>query len=128
MTGVIWFVQIIHYPLFERVGETEFANYHHQHTEATGWVVGPPMLVELISSLVLLYFQPTGMIGILNWAGMILVTIIWLSTAFLQIPLHDQLASGFQELSHRRLVLTNIVRTVAWSVHSLILLFQVGPG
>ncbi|MDQ5964129.1 MAG: hypothetical protein QG625_283 [Cyanobacteriota bacterium erpe_2018_sw_39hr_WHONDRS-SW48-000098_B_bin.30] len=27
MTGLIWFVQVIHYPLYARIGEAEFAVY-----------------------------------------------------------------------------------------------------
>ncbi len=32
MTGLIWFVQIVHYPLFARVGNAEFSAYEQRHT------------------------------------------------------------------------------------------------
>ena len=36
---------------------------------------------------------------------------------------HNQLASGFDPIWHRWLVTTNLVRTVAWTVHAVILLY-----
>lgn len=47
MVGVIWFVQVVHYPLMAHVGRAEAVAYEKSHTRRTGWVVGPPMLIEL---------------------------------------------------------------------------------
>ncbi|MDP9439422.1 MAG: hypothetical protein M3P49_11875, partial [Actinomycetota bacterium] len=46
MVGLIWFVQIVHYPLFASVGRGGFAEYSRAHSRLTGLVVGPPMLIE----------------------------------------------------------------------------------
>lgn len=46
MVGLIWFVQIVHYPLFKSVGESEFVEYQLQHQKLTTWVVAGPMLLE----------------------------------------------------------------------------------
>lgn len=40
--GLIWFVQIVHYPLFDRVKKADFAGYEQQHVRKTGWEVGQP--------------------------------------------------------------------------------------
>jgi hypothetical protein len=45
MIGVIWFVQVVHYPLFSRVGPEKFSLYSEAHSRLTTYVVGPPMLV-----------------------------------------------------------------------------------
>ena len=63
MTGLIWFVQIVHYPLFSRVGNAEFPAYEQRHTVLTTWVVGPPMLVEGITALILIWLRPGGVTG-----------------------------------------------------------------
>ena len=60
MTGVIWFVQVVHYPLLERVGVDRFTAYHAAHTRFTTWVVVVPMLVELISGAGLLWWRSEG--------------------------------------------------------------------
>ncbi len=46
MAGVIWFVQVVHYPLFSRIGSEKFSLYSNAHSRLTTCVVGPPMLVE----------------------------------------------------------------------------------
>jgi hypothetical protein len=115
MTGVIWFVQIVHYPLFARVGAGVFSDYERDHARRTGWVVGIPMLVELavaIATVVVLG-------GALAWVGLALLVLIWLSTGLLQVPAHGRLQRGFDAVTHRRLVATNWVRTVAWSTRAV---------
>jgi hypothetical protein len=32
MVGLIWFVQVVHYPLFASVGADEFVAYENAHT------------------------------------------------------------------------------------------------
>jgi hypothetical protein len=46
MVGVIWFVQMVHYPLFSRIGPEKFSLYSEARSRLTTHVVGPPMLVE----------------------------------------------------------------------------------
>ncbi len=96
MVGIIWFVQAVHYRLFEMVGAEGFEAYHHGHTNLTTWIVGPPMLVELFSSVALLWFAPTGVPRFAVWVGIVLVGILWISTAAVQVPLHNRLATGFE--------------------------------
>ena len=43
MVGVIWFVQIVHYPLFQRVGKDGFGAYERQNTRKTGYVLALPI-------------------------------------------------------------------------------------
>jgi hypothetical protein len=56
------------------------------------------------------------------WVACGLVGIIWLSTAFLQVPMRRRLAAGFDDDAHRRLVSLNWIRTTAWSVRGLLAL------
>ncbi len=43
MTGVIWFVHVVHYPLFAGVGPELFPRYQAANTRRTGYVVMPPI-------------------------------------------------------------------------------------
>ena len=54
MVGLIWFVQIVHYPLYANVGREQFPEYEALHNRMTTWVVGPAMLVELVTAVLLL--------------------------------------------------------------------------
>lgn len=122
LVGLIWFVQVVHYPLFDRVGEQDFAAYERLHTLRTTWVVGPPMLLEALTALLLLIRRPAGVSSTQVLLGLALLLIIWLSTAFLQVPRHQQLAAGFDAPAHRALVLTNWLRTAAWSARGALVL------
>jgi hypothetical protein len=60
MTGLIWFVQVVHYPLFARVGGDGYREYQIEHMRRTGWVVGPAMLAELGSGVALVWLRPAA--------------------------------------------------------------------
>lgn len=122
MTGLIWFVQVVHYPLFEAVGERNFPGYERLHTERTTWVVAPVMLVELAAAGWLLLRRPEGVPGWAPVAGGVLLGVIWLSTFVLQVPRHAELASGFASPAHSALVATNWIRTWAWTARAVLAL------
>jgi len=125
MTGLIWFVQVVHYPLLGSIGNAEFSAYEQRHMSLTTWVVAPPMLVEAAGALLLFWFRPASVATWQVWAGVILLAIIWLSTALLQVPCHDTLSKGFDAEVHHRLVTTNWVRTIAWNLRGLLVLWMV---
>lgn len=128
MVGLIWFVQIVHYPLFSRVGQKEFSLYSEAHSRLTSYVVGPPMLLEAGTALLLVFVRPEGVPLLLALAGLALVAAIWLSTALLQVPRHKALGSGFDEPAWKGLVGTNWIRTVAWSARGIVVLWMVALG
>jgi hypothetical protein len=121
MTGVIWFVQLVHYPLFAVAAGPSFAAYHRRHLSLVTWIVAPAMLVELATGLLLAWSPPPGVSAWTTTAGLLLLAVIWLSTAFVQVPAHNRLRGGFDAAAHRRLVASNWIRTLAWSVRALLL-------
>ena len=127
MTGLIWFVQVVHYPLFHRVGTAEFSDYEQLHCRRTSLVVMPLMLGELASAA---WLSMTDLPGEAAWianTGIVLLAIIWLSTAALQVPCHRQLETGFDDAIIRRLVTSNWVRTIAWTGRSALALLLLTP-
>lgn len=119
MVGLIWFVQVVHYPLFNRVGDDEFVTYESRHQARTTWVVLPPMLLELVSAVALLLpiFRSSlsSVDVVLLWIGAGLLAVIWVSTGALQVPAHRVLQTGFDAGAYQRLVASNWIRTVAWT-------------
>lgn len=116
MLGVIWFVQVVHYPLMGQVGREGFIAYEQAHARLTTYVVLPPMVTELITAGLLCWYSPEWAWW---WANLVLVLLIWGSTFLVQVPLHGKLVEGFDASVHRRLVRTNWVRTVAWTVKAV---------
>jgi len=128
MTGLIWFVQIVHYPLFASVGAREFAGYERKHAQLTSVVVGPPMLIEAASALGLVFLARGSPVSWAVWVGLALVALIWLSTAAIQVPCHSRLEAGFNSPIHRKLVRSNWIRTLAWTLRSCLALFLIWRG
>ncbi|MEJ7841831.1 MAG: hypothetical protein WKF95_08675 [Rubrobacter sp.] len=124
MVGVIWFVQVVHYPLFDQVGRDGFAAYSTAHSRLTGLVVGPPMLVEAATAVALVIRPPQGVPFFLPLLGLILLAVVWLSTAFLQSPQHGHLGRGFAPDSHGFLVRSNWIRTACWTIRGLLVLWM----
>ncbi|OZC02533.1 hypothetical protein BSZ36_05815, partial [Rubricoccus marinus] len=56
-------------------------------------------------------------------AGAALIGLIWASTAFIQVPLHNALGGAFDAEAHSRLVGTNWIRTVLWSLRAGLVLW-----
>ncbi len=124
MTGLIWFVQIVHYPLFAHVGEQAFVPYARRHATLTGYVVGAPMLLELASALATLVsaLRPVFLSTTAAWISAALVLLLWATTGLLQVPLHERLGRAHNSQLIRSLVAGNWVRTALWSARSILLL------
>lgn len=119
MVGVIWMVQICHYPLFADVGEDAFQHYHRRHTTTISWIVVPLMLAEVATGALLLS-SAAASVGL--WVSAGLVVVAWATTFLLSVPCHDTLARGFDRGAIRRLVVTNWLRTLAWTARGALVL------
>ena len=128
MAGLIWLIQLVHYPLFDKVGAAHFSAYEQAHQRSITPLVGIVMLLELVTALALLAEQPPYLSAWAAWGGAALLGIIWLSTLLLQIPAHSSLSSSFTPEALATLVFTNWLRTVAWSLRSLLLLAAAAQG
>lgn len=123
MTGIIWLVQIVHYPLFSFVGGERYREFHVAHMNLITFVVAPTMIVELITAVLLIIYPPNNADWRVLWAGAGLVAVVWASTFFLQVPLHEKLAQGYNADVHRALVNTNWIRTAAWTIRAALVLW-----
>ena len=122
MVGLIWIIQIVHYPLFALVGAEGFAAYAQSHQFRITWIVAPLMGVELVTAVLLALYPPAGAERWWLWLGVGLVAVSWLTTALLSVPQHETLSRGFQQQAYTTLVVTNWIRTAAWTVRGLLML------
>jgi len=118
MFGLIWFVQIVHYPLMGLVGDDRYEAYQHDHMKRTTWIVGPFMLIEMVTAALLIPMLGSSLLPF-TLSGLILLVLIWISTAALQVPAHQGLSQGFLDYAHRRLVTSNWIRTILWSLRGV---------
>jgi hypothetical protein len=118
LLGLIWTIQVVHYPLFEDVGSENFVAYHVRHMWLVSWVVGPLMLAEVGSAGLLLYL---GERSLFFWVSLAALMMIWISTLVLQIPLHGKLVFGYDADTIRKLVQGNWWRTLGWTIRGVCL-------
>lgn len=120
MCGVIWFVQLVHYPLLSMVPVESAASTAVEHQRRTAWVVGPAMAVEGVTTLVVFFDRPAGVAWWLPWVGGALLTVALGSTILLSVPRHTRMATAPDARVGRELVLTNWPRTVAWTLRGVV--------
>jgi uncharacterized membrane protein len=126
MTGLSWFVALVHYPLMAEVGKGEFPRYERLHQRRTSWIAAPVMTVEAALAAWLVLFRPAAVAAWQAAAGLFLVVAIWGMTFFVQIPLHARLEGGFNVCVHNRLVASHWWRTVIWTLRSVLALAWLG--
>lgn len=132
MTGLIWFVQVVHYPAFltvARAGPDALRTYAASHASRTTLVVAPVMLVEMATALLLLIIAFADQsapasdvrgfrIGVS--VGAVLIVAVWLSTFGVQVPLHGRIQATGETRFIDTLVATNWIRTVLWTARGLL--------
>ncbi|MBL8886263.1 MAG: hypothetical protein JNK16_06345 [Phycisphaerales bacterium] len=122
LVGVIWVIQIVHYPMFNQLDPACASDACRRHATRITPVVGIPMLLEAAAAAALAWpglFHIPDHARIVSWAGLALLAGIWLSTFALQVPQHDQLAKqsgAIDSATVARLVSTNWIRTVLWTL------------
>jgi hypothetical protein len=117
MTGLIWVVQLVHYPSFRYVPEKEFQDFSLFHTTKITIIVMPAMLLELASALLISVMTPS----IFLWINLALNISLFALTFFLSVPLHSKLAEGKNDDAIERLVKTNWPRTLIWTFRTVLL-------
>jgi len=120
LVGLIWMVQLVHYPLFAKIGAEQFRHYHALHGRQITWIVAPLMLTELVTALLWL---AGGEKAMWLWISLVPLAFVWVATWRVQIPLHRELAKGFDPETHRRLVSSNWWRTGAWTIRGVCVLY-----
>lgn len=124
LTGLIWFVQLVHYPLLAEVGVDRFPRYEAEHRRRTAHAVLAPMLAELLCAAALAVLPGGSLPPWQTWLGAALAAALWALTFLAFVPLHERLTAGFDAAAHRRLVRLNWLRTALWSGRGLLALWM----
>ena len=119
MCGIIWFVQVVHYPLFARSTGDGSEDHARENQSRTSRVVIPFMLAEAATAAAVVAAPPPGIGRAAAIVGAALMGLAWLSTLAVQMPLHARLATeGHDPRIVGRLVSTNWLRTLAWTIRA----------
>lgn len=118
LLGLIWIVQLVHYPAFQFIDRDRFQEFEDFHTRRISFIVAPLMILELLLAVLLLVGSSYS-IGYIFLS--IIVVLIWLSTIFLSVPCHKELAIDKNDVIIKRLIITNWFRTILWSIKGVVL-------
>ena len=121
LIGLIWTIQIVHYPLFEYISKENFAIYHSKHSQLISILVIPLMCSEL---LILSYLLKDSQHYPTIYYQFFCVVIIWCSTFFLQVPLHNSLGISWDPNTVKKLVQTNWIRTFFWTLKGFFIIWS----
>lgn len=109
--GAICFVQVVHYPLFDKVGDSSFQRYHQLHVLRTTFLLGTTLSLEMLLNIGTFFLHP------FSWhrsLPLIFLVIGWAVTFFMSVPQHNKLERGFSEKAHRTLLISNWIRVLCW--------------
>ena len=121
LAGLIWTVQVVHYPSFGRVPKEAWAGFHAAHTRRMGYVVMAPMVLELALAIWLAWAGRAALPGGAGWWSLGLVALVWAATFFISVPFHNRLETGFDYIAIDGLTRTNWLRTLAWTARVVLL-------
>lgn len=116
MFGVIWVIQLVHYPLMKKVPAEAFASFEAEHQRRITWVVGPLMALEGISVLAVFFGRPSCLSLAIVLLGGVVEAVAIGTTAFVSAPMHGRMAASGRPDLLDRLIATNWIRTAAWTV------------
>jgi hypothetical protein len=122
MVGVIWIVQLTHYPAFRFVDPLQFKRFEDFHRSSISFVVIPLMLTEVVSGAFLFLSGYRSMFFVLS---LFVLLLVWISTFLIQVPLHNRLGRAPDPVIIERLITTNWLRTGGWSIRIVLLLLLV---
>ena len=112
MTSICWFVQVVHYPLFYEMKFSDLIFYERKNVLFTAILAIPIMMVELLSGFYLLYVHQ----DYLHSFNVIFIIIVALSTFLFQAPLHLKLMENPSSELVTKLIRTNWIRTISWTI------------
>ena len=119
MVGIIWVIQLLHYPAFHFIKESDYVEFQHFHMQRISFIVVPVMILELFSAFMLVYYLRSNLLTIC----LIILLFIWLITFVFFTKLHQSLLDGYNKTVVDKLVKINWSRTILWSLRLIILIY-----
>ncbi len=112
--GVTWFAQVVVYPLFGKVGESEYVDYHLFYSSRIPLPVIVPGFASFLLPLALAFLGPDSVANWIYVANVACGLAGLLVTMALEIPRHTRLEKGGKEEEViRELILFNWPRTLS---------------
>ena len=118
---VVWLAQVIMYPSLAHIERDAFVSWHRKYSSRIAFFVIPLLCGQAIIVGILVYYEAS----LLNVFSAALIAACWASTFGLSVPCHARLQRAGKDLQViRKLVRTNLIRTMLWTAVFLIGILQ----
>lgn len=124
LAGIGWVVQAVVYPAFALVPDAAWPGYHAAHSRRITLVVGPPWVVQGVTTVVLLLREPLHPVTVACAVTALGGVVLTLGA----VREHGLLDDGPDAVVLRRLLRWNLARTVAWTVGGAVALVGAAAG
>ena len=114
MVGISLITHFVTYPSFKLIKSSSFSEFHKNYTNKMLFIVAPVMILELISSLLLVNFDKSD--NNLEIGLLITLMLIWLLTFFIIVPIHNKLTVNYNKDLNQKLIKYNGLRTILWMI------------
>ena len=118
MVGVIWIIQLVHYPSFHFIELNQYTTFQRFHMSRISYVVIPAMLTELFTLILIIISM--DQVDHIILASALLLIVIWLMTAVFFSGVHQKLTLGYDQVVVEKLVKLNWGRTLLWTLRLLL--------
>ena len=118
MVGVIWIIQLVHYPSFHFIELNQYTTFQRFHMSRISYVVIPAMLTELFTLILIIISM--DQVEPIILASALLLIVIWLMTAVFFSGMHQKLTLGYDQAIVEKLVKLNWGRTLLWTLRLLL--------
>jgi len=115
MVGVIWVIQLLHYPTFHYIEKNNYSQFQKFHMNRISYIVIPAMVIEMLSGIMLVIINDDFIISFS------LLVCIWIITFVFFTNIHQRLLSKYENTAVEKLVNLNWIRTTFWTVRLVIL-------
>jgi hypothetical protein len=122
MVGVIWIVQLVHYPTFLFIDEQKSYDFQKFHMSRISYIVMPAMTTELFSGIYIYIYSNMAIESNLFLLALTILIINWIITALVFVKMHNKLLINYKIEIISLLVKWNWLRTLLWSVRLILLL------
>ena len=115
MVGVIWVIQLLHYPTFHYIEKNNYSQFQKFHMNRISYIVIPAMVIEMLSGIMLVIINDDFIISFS------FLVCIWIITFVFFTNIHQRLLSKYENTAVEKLVNLNWIRTAFWTVRLVIL-------
>ena len=114
MVGISLITHFVTYPSFKLIKSSIFSEFHKSYTYKMLLIVAPVMILELISSILLVIFDVSD--NDTETGLLITLILIWFLTFFAIVPIHNKLAVNYTKDLNQKLIKYNGFRTALWII------------